>query len=380
MGDFFRGAGRLIPAAADFFGRPFFSGRTQGGGAGRGADASPGGNAPFFPDAPMSRRSFLKSAALFAFLFGSGKDSSAMKIKGVEYVSAAYVAKRFGMKYKTLSPRKAQRVYGSGVSMDFSVHKRDMSLNGLKIWLGFPVAENGGMLYIALADVENTLVPILQPHRLKPPPPLSHIVIDAGHGGKDKGAMNTPLGLYEKNLTLDISRKLAKILRARGYRVTLTRDRDVFIELPDRPLKANRLGADMFVSVHINAAGPSASGVETYALTPRWQTSTNASGVTAADKRLLAGNSMDDWNTLLAYYLQREIAAATKAEDRGVKRARFAVLRDAKMPAALIECGFISNSAEARNLGSDAYRAKIAKAAADGIARYASTISRFKKK
>ena len=91
------------------------------------------------------------------------------------------------------------------------------------------------------------------------------------------------------------------------------------------------------------------------------------------------GNANDGWNQMLAYYIQKSLAAATKRPDRGVKRARFAVLRDLKMPGALIECGFITNQSEARSLGSAADRQKIAEAIASAVYRYHKTLRRYLK-
>lgn len=326
-----------------------------------------------------SRRKFLCGLPLFLGLLLASQSASALTVKGVSYTSLAGLAKRFGMSVKTLQARKVQRLYNKYVSLNFEVHKRDMTLNGGKIWLGFPVVEYKGLLYVADADVSDTLVPILYPSGGKYMPRLNTIVIDPGHGGKDNGAISKPYRLYEKNLTLNISLKLAKALRAKGYKVYLTRYGDKFIELKNRPAYANKIKADMFISIHINAASPSASGIETYALTPPGQSSTNASGSSAANKRKYPGNANDDWNVLLAHYIQKDMVAKLSGIDRGTKRARFAVLQGAAMPAALVECGFISNNADVRKLSSDKYRQGIANAIASGISRYASTLARLRK-
>lgn len=326
-----------------------------------------------------TRRSFIARLALPLAIALAANSAEALVVKGSRYTSLIDLAKRFGMSIKTIQYRKIQRMYNKYVSLNFEIHRRDMTLNGSKIWLGFPVVEYKGTLYVADADVSDTLVPILYPRGGKYMPNLRTIVIDPGHGGKDKGAISKTYGLHEKNLTLDISLKLAKILRQKGYKVYLTRYGDKFIGLDERPAYANKVKADMFVSIHINAAGASASGIETYALTPVGQNSTNAPAATPISKRKYAGNSADDWNALLAHYIQKDMVAKLSGVDRGMKRARFAVLQDAKMPAALVECGFISNSSDARKLASDKYRQNIANAIASGISRYASTLARLRK-
>ena len=324
----------------------------------------------------ISRRTFLKRAAVVgaaALLFP--QRAMALNLKGVEYISIPQVAKRFGMKYRTEEKKKRQSVYSKNISLEFTVNRRDMTLAGRKIWMGFPVAESGGTLYIAESDCNKALVPILTPSRRTKITPLYHIVIDPGHGGKDNGAMNRAFNLNEKTIALDISNKLSTLLKSKGYKVTLTRTRDVFVELPARGALANKWGADMFVSIHCNAASPNASGVETYAMTPMGQPSTNAS---SPERKGYAGNANDDWNTLLAYYVQSELHKAARSQDRGVKRARFAVLVNVTMPAILVETGFISNPGEARKLATNDHRQAVAKAICGGILRYQQTIDRLR--
>lgn len=333
----------------------------------------------FFCNSNCTRRTFFLKLFAASIFLSAAQSAQALVVKGTNYVSLSELGKRFGMSIKTVEARKSQRLYNKWASLTFEIHRRDVLLNGNKIWLGFPVVEYKGMLYIASADVSDTLVPILYPKATKYMPSLRTIVIDAGHGGKDKGAISKSYGLYEKDLTLDIALRLAKILRLKGYKIYLTRSSDKFLELQDRPSYANKLKADMFLSIHINAAGASASGIETFSLTPSGQNSTNASGKTIADKRKFIGNSNDDWNTLLAHYIQKDMVSGLSAEDRGSKRARFVVLQDTKMPAALIECGFISNNSDIRKLSSPVYRQKLANAIANGVFRYANTLVRLKK-
>ncbi len=324
-----------------------------------------------------SRRTFLKTIGLGALLSVASPSVFAIDVKGVYYVSIAKLARRFGMKYKTIVAQKRQRVYSKNFSMTFDVNRRDMDLNGVKVWLGDPVVEMKGLLYISSRDIEKTITPIVYPKVSNVPPPLRHIMIDAGHGGKDKGAISKTFGIFEKNLTLDISSRVATYLRKMGFKVTLTRYKDQFLELADRPAKANKYGADLFLSIHINAASPSASGVETYSLTPKGQASTNASKLAVKDKRNFNGEVQNSWNTLIAYYIQSELKEIASSPDRGSRRARFAVLQDGKMPAALVECGFISNNAEARKLSTARYRDTLAKAIADGVLRYSKTLRRL---
>jgi len=166
------------------------------------------------------------------------------------------------------------------------------------------------------------------------------VVIDAGHGGIDKGAR----GQYrtvEKNLTLDTAKRVERGLRARGFRVIMTRRGDYFVPLPERAAISNRQWGAAFVSIHYNDAPRSApNGAETYYFNSR--------------------------SYALAANIQRELSRFSN--NRGVKRARFHVLRNNAKPAALVECGFLSSPYEARRIQSAGYRQRIADAIVRGIA------------
>lgn len=174
------------------------------------------------------------------------------------------------------------------------------------------------------------------------------IYIDAGHGGSDPGAVAG--GVNEKDLSLQIACKLRDQLLNNynnKFRVVMTRCTDKFISLTGRADLANSAGAKVFISVHINSASSSsASGIETY----YYPGSSSGSS--------LAGN------------VQANLIAKTGAKDRGKKTANFSVLRNTKMPAILVECGFISNDAERGNMVNSAYQQKLAEGIADGINQY----------
>lgn len=325
---------------------------------------------------PVSRKSFLKSLGIAPFFFFFANEADALAVKGINYVSISQAANRLGMKYQTLELKKKQRIFSKNISLIFDVNRRDMTLNGQKIWMGAPVVEANNMLYISSIDLEKTLLPILYPHTVKNPPSMGFIILDAGHGGKDKGAINKTL--FEKNLALDITIRTAKCLRTLGFKVALTRNDDTFLELPTRPAIANANKADFFASIHINSASPSANGVETYALTPSGLPSTSSANFTLSDNRVLAGNKNDEWNLIAAYYVQKQLASSTKALDRGVKRARFAVLQTPNMPSILVECGFISSPSESAKLATAEYRQTIASGISTGLANYAAMLKRIK--
>ena len=209
------------------------------------------------------------------------------------------------------------------------------------------------------------------------------IVIDPGHGGKDPGAIGTG-ALQERGIVLSISEKLREILTARGYTVLMTRDTNRFIPLKKRTEFATQHKADLFLSIHANASvSRKAEGIETYYLDV---TSTDsAAEEIAARENIDSGYSIQALETLLegliresksgdskrlAEYVQQALVQSTGAVDRGVKHARFVVLIGTKVPAILIETGFVSNPAEGQKLATSTYQYKIATAIAQGVDRF----------
>ncbi len=169
------------------------------------------------------------------------------------------------------------------------------------------------------------------------------VVVDAGHGGYDRGA-KAARGMDEKMLTLDVARRLKPLLEARGYRVVMTRSTDVFIPLGRRTGISNTHPDAAFVSIHFNSAPRrSASGVETYYYNQR--------------------------SAPFANNILREIAGCYGSHTRGVKFARYYVLHHNERPATLLELGFISNPAENARLQDPAARQNLAQHIAAGIAR-----------
>jgi N-acetylmuramoyl-L-alanine amidase len=218
---------------------------------------------------------------------------------------------------------------------------------------------------------------------------FDRVVIDAGHGGDDHGA-NGPAGLREKDLVLDLAQRLAKKLRAQGLAAQLTRDTDAFVALDARTEIANRSAADLFVSIHANASRvKSARGVETFFASPEASDEAaeelaraeNAAFGSAAAKLadgdpvlailgdLMAQQQLAD-SQEFARIAQREIARAGATRSRGVKQAPFVVLMGVRMPAVLVEVGFITNAQDEKALRKAAERERIASGLARAIAAF----------
>ncbi len=169
---------------------------------------------------------------------------------------------------------------------------------------------------------------------------FSTVVVDAGHGGKDRGGMPKQR-ISEKLLTLDVAKRVNRLLRSQGLRTVMTRRNDQYISLPERVRIANRQEDAIFVSIHFNASSNrQATGIETFHF---------------GDGHGLATN------------IQNEMIRACRTDNRGVKRRGFYVLRHTKIPSVLVECGFLTNRAEGKRCQSSAYRQLIAEQIVRGI-------------
>ncbi|MBC8009624.1 MAG: N-acetylmuramoyl-L-alanine amidase [Burkholderiales bacterium] len=253
----------------------------------------------------------------------------------------------------------------------FRADSRDARLNGLRVFLGEPALLHEGELHLATLDIERFLLPILRPVRFKPRP-LRTIVIDAGHGGNDTGTQNKKHKLEEKVYALDVARRLERLLAGERWRVLMTRTEDRFVALANRAEFANKAEADLFISIHFNAVANNAAvrGTETYVLTPQFQRSTSSLKASPEDKLAQPGNAHDAWSAVLGYHVHRQLLAALKSDDRGYKRARFAVLRLVDCPAVLVEAGYLSNNDEAKRIADDDYRAELAAALYAAVQAY----------
>jgi N-acetylmuramoyl-L-alanine amidase len=283
------------------------------------------------------------------------------------------LGRSYGLAVERVRPGRELRLRSRWTRLEFAADSREIAWNGYRLFLGEPVAAQGRRLKISGVDRRTALLPLLDPSSVPPPGALRVIAIDAGHGGHDVGTGNARLGVVEKTFTLDVARRLEACLRPQGYRIVLTRADDRYVGLPDRPAIANRAGADLFVSIHFNSLPNNGriGGVETYALTPAGVRSTAAAARGADDRIVHPGNRQDHWNTVLCAAIHRQLVDRLRAPDRGMKRARFAVLRTIRCPAVLVEAGFLSNETEARKIRTPAYRQHIAQAIAAGIHDYA---------
>jgi N-acetylmuramoyl-L-alanine amidase len=219
------------------------------------------------------------------------------------------------------------------------------------------------------------------------------VMVDAGHGGRDSGARGVG-GLYEKNVTLEVAKLLGKHLEKMGFEVLYTRTTDKYVPLEMRTAMANARKADLFVSVHCNAHGnPNSSGMETYSLN---LASTPGEVRVAARENAVDPRRISDMQKILDELMhaskltesrefaksahQTTLSQARKSlnlRDRGVHEAPFYVLLGAKMPAILVEIGYITNPSEGAKLRDEKYLDGLAKGIAEGVKGYKERIERF---
>jgi N-acetylmuramoyl-L-alanine amidase len=290
------------------------------------------------------------------------------RLVGGQYVAVRQLASVYELgRDRSPSARRAE-YRTSAAELTIEADHRDIHLNGVVHWLSAPVLAQRSALWIRADDVSKTIAPVLHPPPLAANASIHTIVLDPGHGGADTGARGLS-GHVEKEWTLDVARHVASRLADAGVRVLLTRDADATTPLEGRPAFCLAHGGDVFVSIHFNSGGPTANGIETYCLTPAGSPSTDdANARHRSDAQ--AGNRWDQRNVWLAHCVHAAALSATGATDRGVRRARFEVLRDANCPAILIEGGFLTNQTEEQQVLKAEYRERLAEVIAKGILAY----------
>ena len=273
--------------------------------------------------------------------------------------------------------------------------------NGIEKRLDRPVIVSGGIVYVPVSFARDNLASMIGTPRVIPAETIPEVtvpkkftiktvVLDTGHGGKDVGALGRAQGAREKDLALILSKKIKQILESNGIRVILTRSDDTFIPLPKRADIANASSADLFVSVHINASRSRLMrGFEFYYLSSatddnaraleafedsslKLSESADAEHSKTLDKTLwdmtLTENRMESGE--LASYICASVDESLVIKNRGVRTARFYVLKHTNIPSVLVEAGYISNRLEEMKLKDPQVLGRLAEAVARGILRY----------
>jgi len=240
-------------------------------------------------------------------------------------------------------------------------------INGLKFNLSYPISEVDGQLVVSRMDLTKVIEPVLRPSKIQGAEKVDTIVLDAGHGGHARGALS-PYG-SEADFTLDTVNRTRLLLIQAGFKVVMTRSSDTFVSLGERTRIANQYSNALFISVHFNSGG-AGTGLETYTLAPRGVPSMMADGPRVSDLELCSGNANDAQNMALATATHASLVVRSKMYDRGIKRARFVVIRDIQIPGVLIEGGFLSNLYDAKLVATPAYRQQMASCILQAVQNY----------
>jgi len=318
------------------------------------------------------RREFLTIVALFVCVRAFAADWTLIKHDGRDYVTFDNVAQFYGL-------GGVQRTGGNGFAIAIGSRSLrgqagsvEFYINNLKFNLSYPIVDQGGRLCVSRMDLVKVIEPVLRPGKIKDAELVDTIILDPGHGGHDNGAMS-PFG-NEKTFSLDVANRARMLFLQQGYKVYMTRNSDEFIPLEDRVRFANRFPNALFISIHFNSGG-AGTGLETYTLAPRGVPSMMADGPRISDLQECPGNSRDAENMALATATHASLEVHLKAfdrgmYDRGIKRARFVVIRDITIPGVLVEGGFLSNSYDARLIATPEYRAGMAASIFQAVQTY----------
>lgn len=317
-------------------------------------------------------------AALLAAttLFGtavSAQDWTVVRQGDREYVTFASLAKFYQFSEYTRvdgavslrSPRRVVRTH-TGTS--------DLFINGVRFFTDFPLLASGGEDLISVMDVSKIVEPVLRPNKIPNAEKVETVVLDPGHGGTDQGTSNR--WGSEKSFALDVALTAREQLLRAGYKVEMTRSSDVGLSLEERVTFANRFPHAVFVSIHFNSASGGA-GVESYALAPAGVVSNaGAEGHAAANEiQANTGNAHDPQNIALTAAVHAAVLSHLSAYDRGVRHARFHVLRNINIPAVLLEGGFLSDPVEGQRVATAQYRQQLGAALATGIQSYDAAVN-----
>ena len=293
-----------------------------------------------------------------------------IKVSGHDYLSVDNISRFYGLPAGVAAGADKSQLDAVRNPLEFVSGSREAVINGARSWLCFPLIEYDGKYLVSRTDVAKTIEPLVRPHRVPNVGKVDTVVLDPGHGGHDKGQVSRYGS--EKEFALDVARKLRPLLQAKGLRVIMTREGDYFVPLEVRAKIANAARNSIFVSIHFNATNdnPNATGFEIFSFTPRGAPSTSDSAVALSSFNMQPGSEVDAQSMALSACIYHSVLGHIPEYDRGIKRARFAVLRLTKVPAVLIEGGFLTERGESRLISNRDWRGKLAAAIGVGIESY----------
>jgi len=314
---------------------------------------------------------FLAGAVAISEKAASAADNwKIIKVRGSDYLGVDNISQFYGLPAGIAASSEKVEFETVKNPLEFVGGSREAMINGARSWLCFPLIEQDGKHLVSRTDVAKTIEPLVRPHRVANVGNVQTVVLDPGHGGYDKGQVSR-YG-YEKDFALDVARKLRPSLQAKGLRVIMTREGDYFVPLEVRAKIANAARNSIFVSIHFNATNddPNATGFEIFSFTPRGAPSTSDTALTSSSFNMQPGSGVDAQSMALSACIYHSLLGHIPEFDRGIKRARFAVLRLTKVPAVLIEGVFLTERGESKLIAKKEWRAKLAHAIGVGIESY----------
>src|SRR5438132_5550765 len=254
-------------------------------------------------------------------------DWQIIKVSGHDYLSVDNISKFYGLAAEVVSVGGKTQLETVSSPLEFVRGSREVMINGARSWLCFPLIEHDGRIFVSRTDLSKTIEPLLRPQRVPNAGKVETVVLDPGHGGHDKGALSRYGS--EKDFALDVARTLRTLLQAKGLRVIMTREGDYFVPLEVRAQIANAARKPIFVSIHFNATDrdPDATGFDIFSFTPRGAPSTSDDSVAPSSLSVQAGTQVDAQSVALSACIYHAMIGQIPEFDRGIKRARFAVLR-----------------------------------------------------
>ena len=308
---------------------------------------------------------------IFAAAFAddaAAEDWNVIRVEGRDYVSFANVAQFYRFpKFSQVS--RTVSLQGDHRGIRAQAGTSEFYINGVRFFSDYPLVVHGEENLISAIDVAKIIEPVLRPNKISGANKIETVVLDPGHGGNDSGTSG-PFG-NEKTYTLDVALPAHEQLLRAGFKVEMTRTGDQDISLEERVAFANRFPNAVFVSIHFNSAA-AGSGVESYALAPAGVPSnvSTEEHPSSIDTNWYQGNAQDPANIALAAAVHGAILTRVSVFDRGVRHARFQVLRDIKIPAVLVEAGFLNDPVEGAHIATTQYRQQLGQAIAQAVTTY----------
>lgn len=292
-------------------------------------------------------------------LFADTFQWESVQINDTSYISFQQFSEFYKLSEKerigdqiTLENKRAQ--------LKFTIGSQETAINGVKIFLSKPILEKDQSPHLSQLDLSSLIDPILRPRSISNAKKFNTIILDPGHGGSDQGAAN-----LEAQYTLAIVKKTRTLLTKKGFRVVLTRSGDTHIPLEERVNIANQETNAILISLHFNSGDKSAHGMETYIISAKEPHATGAASAALATAI---------HSRCLMYFNNKQHGHELGIEDRGIRHAKFSLLKDSQHPAILIEAGFLTNREEAAKIQTEAYQNTLAQSLVRGIEVYRTSL------